>query len=36
MQQIIKPGGERINVHYLYNIITDEVDDLKIVLPGSG
>jgi RHS repeat-associated protein len=35
MQQIITPGGESINVHYLYNTVTGEIDDFKIVLPGS-
>jgi hypothetical protein len=32
MQQIIHPGGEPINVHYLYNTITGAVDDAKIIL----
>lgn len=33
MQQIIKPGGEPINVHYLRNTISGMMDDFKIVLP---
>jgi RHS repeat-associated protein len=35
MQQVIQPGGDPINVHYTYNPLTGEVDDLKIVLPGA-
>jgi RHS repeat-associated protein len=34
MQQVIEPGGEPINVHYVRNTITGQVDDFKIVLPG--
>ena len=34
MQQIIKSGGEPINVHYLFNQTTHQIDDFKIVLPG--
>ncbi len=34
MQQIVKPGGEPINVHYLFNTVTGAVDDFKIILPG--
>lgn len=34
MQQIIKPGGEPINVHYLYNIGNGAIDDFKIILVG--
>ncbi|WP_437779221.1 RHS repeat-associated core domain-containing protein [Sorangium sp. So ce1097] len=36
MQQMVNPGGGegRINVHYLWNRITGEVDDFKIVVPG--
>lgn len=34
-QQIIQPGGGGpINVHYVYNPLTGQVDDFKIVLPG--
>jgi len=36
MQQIIKPGGESITVHYLFNQATGAVDDFKIVLAGAG
>jgi len=35
MQQMIKPGGEPINVHYLQNTATGAVDDIKIVIPGA-
>ena len=35
MQQIVKPGGEPINVHYVRNTKTGEVDDFKIVIQGS-
>jgi len=34
MQQVIKPGGEPVNVHYLQNTATGAVDDFKIVVPG--
>ena len=34
-QQIIKPGGDPINTHYLYNPATGQMDDFKIVLPGA-
>jgi RHS repeat-associated protein len=34
-QQIIKPGGDPINVHYLSNPVTGQIDDFKIVLPGA-
>jgi len=34
-QQIIKPGGEPINVHYLRNRVSGQIDDFKIVLPGA-
>ena len=36
MQQFIKPGGGEgpINVHYVYNKLTQQIDDLKIVLHG--
>lgn len=34
MQQVIQPGGEPINVHYLLNEATGAIDDFKIVLPG--
>jgi hypothetical protein len=33
MQQVIQPGGEPINVHYLLNEATGAIDDFKIVLP---
>jgi len=32
MQQIIRPGGDKINVHYVYNPRTGQVDDFKIKL----
>ena len=35
MQQMVKPGGEPINVHYLQNTVTGAVDDFKIVIPGA-
>ncbi len=37
MQQVIESGGREgpINVHYLFNETTGEVDDFKIVLPGA-
>ena len=35
MQQMVKAGGEPINVHYVYNTITGIVDDLKIVMAGA-
>lgn len=36
MQQIIEPGKNSapINVHYVYNKLTGDIDDLKIILPG--
>ena len=34
MQQIIRPGGEPINVHYVLNKLTGWADDFKIKLPG--
>ena len=34
-QQVIKPGGDPINVHYLRNPVTGQIDDFKIVLPGA-
>ncbi|MCC7386357.1 MAG: RHS repeat-associated core domain-containing protein [Deltaproteobacteria bacterium] len=34
MQQVMQPGGEPINVHYLFNEATGAIDDFKIVLPG--
>ncbi len=34
MDTWIKPGGDPINVHYLYNPVTKQIDDFKIVLPG--
>ena len=34
MQQMIYPGGEPIEVHYLYNTVTGAVDDAKIILRG--
>jgi hypothetical protein len=34
MDTWIKPGGDPINVHYLYNPVTGQIDDFKIVLPG--
>ncbi|MBR9803382.1 hypothetical protein GYB59_17585 [bacterium] len=36
MQQIAQSGGREgpINVHYVYNTVTGQTDDLKIVLPG--
>jgi hypothetical protein len=33
-QQVIKPGGDPITVHYLYSPVTKQIDDFKIVLPG--
>ncbi len=33
MQQMIEPGGEPINVHYLYKT-TGQIDDFKVVIPG--
>jgi hypothetical protein len=30
MQQMIYPGGDPINVHYVYNKITGAMDDFKI------
>lgn len=35
MQQMIRPGGEPINVHYIQNTATGAVDDFKIVIPGA-
>ncbi|GAB6166135.1 hypothetical protein JCM19992_21350 [Thermostilla marina] len=35
MTQFIKPGGEPIEVHYLYNTITGAVDDAKIIIRGA-
>ncbi len=36
MQQVVQSGGREgtINVHYVFNTITKQIDDLKIVLPG--
>ena len=34
-QQVIKPGGDPINVHYLRNPVTGQIDDFKIVVPGA-
>ncbi len=34
MQQVIKPVGEPINVHYLFNEVSGAIDDFKIILPG--
>jgi RHS repeat-associated protein len=36
MQQIVRSGGSEgpINVHYVFNKLSGEVDDFKIVLPG--
>jgi hypothetical protein len=34
MQQVIRPGGEPINIHYLLNEVTGAIDDFKIILPG--
>jgi len=34
MQQIVKPGGGEINVHYVWNRINGAVDDFKIIMPG--
>jgi hypothetical protein len=34
MQQIIQSGGLPINVHYVRNTITDQIDDFKIIIPG--
>jgi hypothetical protein len=36
MQQNIEPGGSGgpVNVHYVYNPTTGQVDDFKIVMPG--
>ncbi|MEI6810402.1 MAG: hypothetical protein WCN95_16905, partial [bacterium] len=34
MQQTIKLGGEPINVHYVRNPLTGEIDDFKIVIQG--
>jgi len=31
MQQVIKPGGAKIVVHYVYNVVTGAVDDFKLV-----
>ena len=33
MQQVVKPGGDPINVHYLHNTVTGAIDDFKIVKP---
>ena len=34
MQQVItSSAGERINVHYVMNTVTGEIDDFKIKLP---
>jgi hypothetical protein len=30
MQQIVEPGGQPVNVHYLYNTLNGRVSDLKI------
>ncbi len=37
MQQKVQPGGGegKIIVHYVYNTITKQIDDFKIVLPGE-
>ena len=35
MEQIVKPGGKRIIVHYVRNILTGEFDDFKIVDKGQ-
>ena len=37
MQKVVNPGGPEglINVHYLRNTITNQVDDFKIVVQGS-
>jgi hypothetical protein len=37
METFVEPGGRegRIIVHYVRNTITGEIDDLKIVLPGT-
>jgi hypothetical protein len=37
METVVEPGGRegRIMVHYVRNKITGEIDDLKIVLPGT-
>ncbi len=37
METFVEPGGRegRIMVHYVRNTITGEIDDLKIVLPGT-
>ena len=32
MQQIIRPVGKPINVHYVFNTRTGAVDDFKIIL----
>lgn len=36
MQQVVQSGGREgtINIHYVFNTITKQIDDLKIVLPG--
>jgi hypothetical protein len=34
MEQRLTPGGEPINVHYVYNTITGAIDDFKIILSG--
>jgi len=34
-QQVIEPGGSKINVHYTYNPVTGQMDDFKIVLPKT-
>lgn len=33
MQQTVTSWGESVNVHYVMNTVTGEIDDFKIVLP---
>ncbi len=35
MQQLVEPGGKSINVHYLYNPQTNQMDDFKIIIRGE-